>query len=184
MRFVQLLKLCDFKLAFSLNDIGCGYGALIAYLDRRHPNCVSDYVGIDVSAMIIRLARRLRGLTAAELPSPTDMRPLGQPITQSPAGSLMSSRINHARRGESTSPLVLIKNISPEQPVRICRQLHETADRNIGPQGTLLHRYGAKWARYCTTKFGCSGGSTRRIWIKRIHLAGSDPGNEPISGAN
>jgi hypothetical protein len=28
MRFVQLLKLRDFMSPFSLNDLGCGYGAL------------------------------------------------------------------------------------------------------------------------------------------------------------
>ena len=27
-RFIQLLKLCDFTAPFSLNDLGCGYGAL------------------------------------------------------------------------------------------------------------------------------------------------------------
>lgn len=67
MRFVQLLKLCDFASPFSLIDFGCGYGALIAYLDRRHGNCAVDYLGIDVSPAMVRRARRLwrdRGNTA------------------------------------------------------------------------------------------------------------------------
>jgi SAM-dependent methyltransferase len=59
MRFVQLLKLCDFGSPFSLNDLGCGYGALIAYLDRRHNGCAVDYLGIDVSDAMVRRARRL-----------------------------------------------------------------------------------------------------------------------------
>ena len=59
MRFVQLLKLCDFASPFSLNDFGCGYGALIAYLDRRHGDCAVDYLGIDVSPAMVRRARRL-----------------------------------------------------------------------------------------------------------------------------
>jgi len=59
MRFVQLLKLCDFASPFSLNDCGCGYGALIAYLDRRHGDCAVDYLGIDVSGAMVRRARRL-----------------------------------------------------------------------------------------------------------------------------
>jgi SAM-dependent methyltransferase len=59
MRFVQLLKLCDFASPFSLNDLGCGYGALIAYLDRRHHDCAVDYLGIDVSEAMVRRARRL-----------------------------------------------------------------------------------------------------------------------------
>ena len=59
MRFVQLLKLCDFSSPFSLNDYGCGYGALIAYLDRRHGGCTVDYLGIDVSSAMVRRARQL-----------------------------------------------------------------------------------------------------------------------------
>jgi SAM-dependent methyltransferase len=59
LRFVQILKLCDFGSAFSLNDVGCGYGALIAYLDRRHFDCAVDYAGVDLSQAMIRRARRL-----------------------------------------------------------------------------------------------------------------------------
>ncbi|MCP3396855.1 MULTISPECIES: class I SAM-dependent methyltransferase [unclassified Bradyrhizobium] len=59
MRFVQLLKLCDFGSPFSLNDLGCGYGALIAFLDRRHHDCTVDYLGIDLSDAMVRRARRL-----------------------------------------------------------------------------------------------------------------------------
>ena len=59
MRFVQLLRLCDFATPFSLNDLGCGYGALVAYLDRRHHGCAVDYLGIDVSDAMVRRARRM-----------------------------------------------------------------------------------------------------------------------------
>jgi SAM-dependent methyltransferase len=59
MRFVQLLKLCDFGSPFTLNDIGCGYGALLAYLKRRHRGRAVDYVGADLSAAMIDHARRL-----------------------------------------------------------------------------------------------------------------------------
>jgi hypothetical protein len=59
MRFVQLLKLCDFTAAFSLNDLGCGYGALVSYLDWRHPGCTIDYLGVNLSQAMLRRARRL-----------------------------------------------------------------------------------------------------------------------------
>jgi SAM-dependent methyltransferase len=59
LRFVQLLKLCDFTSPLSLNDLGCGYGALISYLDRRHADCSVDYLGIDLSQAMLRRARRL-----------------------------------------------------------------------------------------------------------------------------
>ncbi|AWM03253.1 class I SAM-dependent methyltransferase [Bradyrhizobium amphicarpaeae] len=67
MRFVQLLKLCDFTSSFSLNDYGCGYGALIAYLDRRHRGCAIDYLGIDLSrAMVQRARQKWRDRNAAD----------------------------------------------------------------------------------------------------------------------
>lgn len=35
LRFDQLLKLCETARPFSLNDYGCGYGALARYLEQR-----------------------------------------------------------------------------------------------------------------------------------------------------
>jgi SAM-dependent methyltransferase len=58
LRFVQLLKLCDFSAPFSLNDIGCGYGALATFLAARYPDSKIDYLGLDLSRNMIRRARR------------------------------------------------------------------------------------------------------------------------------
>jgi SAM-dependent methyltransferase len=58
MRFVQLLKVCDFSAPFSINDLGCGYGALAAFLHRRHGACAVDYLGIDLSGEMVRRAKR------------------------------------------------------------------------------------------------------------------------------
>jgi trans-aconitate methyltransferase len=56
LRFVQLLKICDFAAPFTLNDIGCGYGALAAFLAMRYPEAKIDYLGLDLSrAMVSRL---------------------------------------------------------------------------------------------------------------------------------
>jgi SAM-dependent methyltransferase len=60
LRFVQLLKLCDFATAFSLNDLGCGYGALVAYLAKYHADTQVDYLGVDLSAGMVRRAQRLQ----------------------------------------------------------------------------------------------------------------------------
>lgn len=59
LRFVQLLKLCDFEGPFSLNDIGCGYGALLGFLAKRHRRVKVDYLGTDLSQAMIVQARRL-----------------------------------------------------------------------------------------------------------------------------
>lgn len=59
LRFVQLLKVCDFRTALTLNDLGCGYGALLAFLRKRHPKKTIDYQGVDLSTEMIAQARRL-----------------------------------------------------------------------------------------------------------------------------
>lgn len=79
LRFVQLLKLCDFGQAFSLNDVGCGYGALAGFLARRHRGARVDYLGTDLSqAMVERAKPRLpaniqaRFVAAASIPRVAD----------------------------------------------------------------------------------------------------------------
>ena len=59
LRFVQLLRVCDFSSAVTLNDFGCGYGALLGWLGRRHGAARVDYLGIDLSQGMVEAARRL-----------------------------------------------------------------------------------------------------------------------------
>jgi SAM-dependent methyltransferase len=57
LRFEQLLKVCDRASdRFSLNDYGCGYGALVSYLNEHGHNV--RYRGFDVSASMLEHARR------------------------------------------------------------------------------------------------------------------------------
>lgn len=58
LRLVQLLKICDFDRPFSLNDLGCGYGALLELLAMRHSDATVAYHGIDISPSMIAAARR------------------------------------------------------------------------------------------------------------------------------
>src|SRR5260221_12092624 len=57
LRFTQLLKVCDSGAPFSINDYGCGYGALADYL--RDAAYTFDYCGFDISAPMITKAREL-----------------------------------------------------------------------------------------------------------------------------
>jgi len=56
LRFLQLLRICDFDRPFSLNDFGCGYGALLDYLAWRHRGARVTYHGIDLSPSMIAAA--------------------------------------------------------------------------------------------------------------------------------
>lgn len=59
LRFAQLLRLCDFARAFSLNDIGCGYGALLGFLATAHAGAEVDYLGVDLSPAMVRQAQEM-----------------------------------------------------------------------------------------------------------------------------
>lgn len=58
LRFVQLLRVCEFEAPLSLNDLGCGYGALLGFLRKRHRGRKIDYLGIDLSPTMVDLARQ------------------------------------------------------------------------------------------------------------------------------
>jgi len=65
LRFDQLLRIVDVAGRFSINDLGCGYGALLDHLDAR--GFEVDYTGIDVSAEMARAgARRFEGRADAD----------------------------------------------------------------------------------------------------------------------
>lgn len=55
LRFTQLAQLIETDQPYSVNDLGCGYGALFEYL-RQSEVCV-DYCGIDVSSCMIDAAK-------------------------------------------------------------------------------------------------------------------------------
>jgi SAM-dependent methyltransferase len=59
LRFAQLCKIVDTSIInapYSLNDLGCGYGALYEYLKINQPT--ASYVGIDISEVMIKAAQR------------------------------------------------------------------------------------------------------------------------------
>jgi len=65
LRFEQLLRVCDCTEAFSINDYGCGYGALVEYMTDR--GYMFQYCGFDISEQMIAKARELhRGLPHCE----------------------------------------------------------------------------------------------------------------------
>jgi SAM-dependent methyltransferase len=77
LRFDQLARVITRAGAFSLNDLGCGYGALLDHLRPRHP--AFSYSGFDVSQEMVEAARmqhagavQARFLAAAVPDQPAD----------------------------------------------------------------------------------------------------------------
>lgn len=56
LRFEQLCKIIDTSSYFSINDLGCGYGALHEFLASKYKRF--SYSGIDVSESMIRTAEQ------------------------------------------------------------------------------------------------------------------------------
>jgi SAM-dependent methyltransferase len=54
LRFRQLLKIVDDRPSFSMNDLGCGYGALYDFMKPRHTEF--SYVGFDVAGNMVQAA--------------------------------------------------------------------------------------------------------------------------------
>jgi SAM-dependent methyltransferase len=76
---LRFRQLCGIITApeFSLNDFGCGYGALYDYLDNHHTDF--SYTGIDLSEEMVRVAvgrnvgkARARFIVSAKPESPAD----------------------------------------------------------------------------------------------------------------
>lgn len=62
-QFLRFRELCrivqDVEAAFSVNDLGCGYGALLDYLTPAYP--ISSYLGVDVSEHMVLAAQARHG---------------------------------------------------------------------------------------------------------------------------
>jgi SAM-dependent methyltransferase len=61
LRFRELLRICGSEEPFSINDIGCGYGALVLMLQTFGPEFA--YRGFDISPAMVAQARQTLGET-------------------------------------------------------------------------------------------------------------------------
>lgn len=95
LRFDQLLGVVDFSAPFSINDFGCGYGALIDELERRGQRF--SYAGFDVAAAMIDEARRRYG-DAADRRFTTD--PAALPVADYTVASGIFNVLAGADAGE------------------------------------------------------------------------------------
>lgn len=77
LRFAQLCRVIDRPQGFSITDMGCGYGALLDYLQTRYTDF--SYYGCDVSEVMIEAAgkrhasrKNARFFAGAEAPQVAD----------------------------------------------------------------------------------------------------------------
>lgn len=79
LRFGQLCKIVAPRTSFSINDLGCGYGALIDYIEGQYDEVT--YCGLDVSASMVEAARKRfagrRGIQFVCASEPEEMADFG-----------------------------------------------------------------------------------------------------------
>jgi SAM-dependent methyltransferase len=61
-RFVELCRVIDLAEPFSVNDLGCGYGALHDFLTAHYPTF--DYRGFDIAPAMVAATRHRLGAAA------------------------------------------------------------------------------------------------------------------------
>jgi SAM-dependent methyltransferase len=153
LRFVKLLKICAFDAPVSVNDLGCGYGALAVFLAERYPAAAIDYVGIDLAPVMIQRARR---------------RHRGKPLTRFVVGRTIPRQADYAVASG-------IMNVKLEQPLDLWEavvrttldDMHRTSRIGFAvnflgspnpdaPPDQLYCPPPETWARYCERALGCS----------------------------
>lgn len=153
LRFVQLLKLCDFSLPFSLNDVGCGYGALAGFLARRHPQADIDYLGVDLSsAMISRARRRHRGMPGRRFVVGND---IPRTADYAVASGVMNVMLDHPRAlwEEFVADTVRCMHAASQRGFAV----NFMAEKSDGPVTEGLYRTDPlRWTSFCRQTLGCA----------------------------
>ena len=99
MRFRQLLKVCDGERAFSINDYGCGYGALAHFMAEDGYDFT--YCGFDVYERMVALARERTGTPATGGSYPV-RRTSSRRTTRWPRASSDCGSRSTTQRGQGT----------------------------------------------------------------------------------
>jgi SAM-dependent methyltransferase len=153
LRFVQLLKLCDLSRPFSLNDVGCGYGALIGFVARRHPQADVDYLGVDLSAAMIRRARRRhRGMVGQRFVVGSD---IPRTAVYAVASGVMNVMLDHPRALWEEFVAATLRGMHGS--VRLGFAVNFMAEKPDGGGPAELYRTDPlRWTSFCQQVLGCT----------------------------
>ncbi len=176
LRFAHLLRLCDFGQPFSLDDLGCGYGGLVAYLEQYHQGAAVDYLGIDLSPAMIRAARRShpqnamrRFFVGHESPRIADY---------AVASGIMNVKLHHSADIWEVFVAATLRGMWRATrcgfAVNFLRPLQEGVDH---PE--LYRTEPARWASFCAAELGCSVEVVAEYGLREFTLLARHCGNQP-----
>ena len=181
LRFVQLLKLCDFSTPFTLNDVGCGYGALCGFLAERHGEAGIDYLGIDLSrAMISRARRRFSGPDVRFAVGKASPRLADYSV----ASGIMNVNVGYSRAVWEDFVAAMLRDIRRTSRRGFSINFMDTsidAETSADPLAASLYRTTPqRWIEYCECELGCSVetidnyGMREFTLLVRCHQAATD----------
>ena len=154
LRFLQLLRLCNFDTAFSLNDFGCGYGALLAYLDEWHRGAEFEYRGIDLSPAMIAAAGKLwaKKRPLARFSVGSKCR---QVADYSLASGLFNVRLGQPVKAWEAYIEDILADLNASSRIGFAVNFMLPLDR--APMEDELYRTGkSRWLKFCRAQLGCS----------------------------
>lgn len=146
LRFVQLLRACDFSAPFSLNDLGCGYGALLAFLGKRHAAARIDYAGVDLSDAMVAQARRLWARRDARFE--VGHRP-ARVADYSVASGVFNVKLGHTTQAWEALIRATLLDLRETSRRAFCVNFLSLGDSSEGQESALYHADAQQWLDYC-----------------------------------
>jgi SAM-dependent methyltransferase len=152
LRFAQLMKICDFGKPFSLNDFGCGYGALLAYLADRHASAVVTYRGIDIAPGMIEAARdRWKQTPRTEFVAGSEC---GSKADYSVASGVFNVRLGWPVAAWEAYVKSILSDLHANS--RIGFSVNFMSPQDDPASGENLYRVPPeRWSEFCTDELGC-----------------------------
>jgi SAM-dependent methyltransferase len=167
LRFVQLLKVCDFARPFSLNDFGCGYGALLEYLAMRHSEAEITYRGIDISASMIAAAReRWAGHRGAEFVVGSRC---GRIADYSLASGTFNVRLGHPVTVWETDIEAILSNLHAGSRIGFAVNFMLPHD-DMPTEDELYRSPPGRWVAFCRKELNCSVRVLRGYGLREFTL--------------
>jgi len=151
LRFLQLMRLGPWPAACSLNDLGCGYGALLGYLGRYHRETSFDYVGIDLSPSMIECARQMWSA------APNRQFVVNSRIPRIADYAVASGLFNVNLWCDEGSWEVFVADTLTQlrQTSRRGFAVNFLASGGSNARSGLYHVLPTRWASYCTSELHC-----------------------------
>lgn len=170
LRFVQLLKVVQPRAPFTVNDVGCGYGALLTFMRRRWRAKDFDYLGTDVCAPMVEAARRLhaRRRNARFEMAAADLREADYAL----ASGIFNVRLGLAQEAWTRFVQDTLRRLSASSRMGFAVNFLD-AEAGVSWPAGLYAAKPATWQRWCEQQTGWRTEVLRGYGLREFTLIGS-----------